>query len=244
MNDIMTYEGSHAPEIAELCGQIEKLNKGVSISVVLIGSAARGAETWRSDIDLLVLSEQPLMLPRDRGRFHLHVSDEARILKRLEDGDDFPAWCVRYGIPVLDSGIWTKLVESDEARIWPDWAKKVPHATRRLLIASFLLRSGDEEAAGEELLYALGHVARMILLRSNVFPLSRGELVAQVKDVGFLHLSTGLEALLSEHPDTISLRQYITYCKKLLCSIDRDAYGLLSVANSKVVSVKKRSRSA
>ena len=56
------------------------------------------------------------------------------------------------------------------------------HARKRMNVALELLEMGDVEAASEELMFAASHVARAILLERGVFPLSRPELPAQLRD--------------------------------------------------------------
>jgi hypothetical protein len=70
---------------------------------------------------------------------------EPQFMERLRIGDDFAAWCVRFGIPVRLSAVWNRIVESSEAKGWPDWRQKIEHAARRLLLADQLLKLQDEE---------------------------------------------------------------------------------------------------
>ena len=69
-------------------------------TVVLVGSAARGAMTARSDIDVLVLHcDGRRIRLRRPGDIHLQQDSRPRFLQRLEDGDDYPGWALRLGIP-------------------------------------------------------------------------------------------------------------------------------------------------
>ena len=67
-----------------------------------------------------------------------------------------------------------------------------------------LLAVGDVEAASEELMFAVTHVARAILLKEGVFPLSRPELPAQLRD-SEPDIARLLEDLISGDPTVSSL---------------------------------------
>jgi predicted nucleotidyltransferase len=219
--------------LGDFCAQVEKHNDNLRASVILIGSVARGTETPRSDLDLLLLTDRDIKRPPNWQDFHVHLSTKNDFLKRLREGDDFAAWCVRYGVMIRDSGDWAQIREAPEASIWPDWQRKIGHAVRRLLFASALLQTGDGEASAEEMLYAVGHTVRAILLRSQVFPLSRAELVQQARDAGFPHLSAVFKRLLYDPPSGSFLRQAEAYCKRLLCYLDRAAYRREALALTK-----------
>ena len=123
------------------------------------------------------------------------------------DGDDYPGWALRFGTPLRDPGGWW--AEHAAAEIenphWPDWRPKVEHARKRIRMAFELLEVGDVDAASEELLFAASHVARAILLKQGVFPLSRPELPSQLKDVD-PSLAGLLAELIEGEMDTVRLR--------------------------------------
>lgn len=155
-------------------------------TVVLVGSAARGTRTPRSDVDVLILNEDGarVTLPKP-GAAHLQQDSRSRFLRRLTDGDDYPAWALRLGVPLRDAdGWWAKQVAAERAKPhWPNWHPKVGYAKRRLQLAAELLDTGDEDAAGEELMLAASHVARAVLLKAGAFPLSCPELPDQLEAV-------------------------------------------------------------
>ena len=162
----------------------EGLDDGAT--VVLVGSGARGVRNPRSDIDVLVLhgDDRRIRLKRP-GDVHLQQDSRSRFLKRLKDGDDYPGWALRFGTPLRDPGGWWAAHAAAEIENphWPNWRPKVEHARKRIRMAFELLEVGDVDAASEELLFAASHVARAILLKQGVFPLSRPELPSQLKDV-------------------------------------------------------------
>lgn len=155
-------------------------------TVVLVGSGARGVRNWRSDIDILVLHDDGHRIQLKRpGDIHLQQDSRSRFLKRLEEGDDYPNWALRLGVPLHDPDDWWAdhvAAERDNPR-WPDWHAKVDHARKRVRMASEMLDMGDVDAASEEFLFAASHVARATLLKRRVFPLSRPELPSQLEDI-------------------------------------------------------------
>jgi hypothetical protein len=155
-------------------------------TVVLIGSAARGAMTGCSDIDILVVddAEHGTRL-ESQCDIHFQHCTRSKFLSRLENGDDYPGWALRFGLPVRDpDGWWAKHVAAEiENPHWPDWRPKVVHARKRISAASELLDIGDVDAASEEMMFAATHVARAVLLKRGIFPLSRPELPYQLQDI-------------------------------------------------------------
>ena len=177
-------------------------------TVVLVGSCARGVTNWRSDMDVLVLHDDGHRIRLKRpGDIHLQQDSRSEFLKRLQEGDDYPAWALRFGMPIRDPDGWWAEQAASEAAIphWPDWHVKVEYARKRTRMASELLEVEDTDAASEELLFAASHVARAILLRDGVFPFSRPELPSQLKAVDS-SLAGLLERLMGGDVDTTGLR--------------------------------------
>ena len=177
-------------------------------TVVLVGSAARGRMHARSDIDVLVLHHDGRRIRLRRpGDIHLQQDHRSRFLQRLEDGDDYPGWALRLGIPVHDPDEWWARNAAAEAANphWPDWQAKVGPAGKRIRMATALLDVGDVEAAFEELLFGTSHVARAVLLKHGTFPLSRPEIPSQLKAID-VHLAALLERLLGDSTDATELR--------------------------------------
>jgi predicted nucleotidyltransferase len=202
---------------------------GDGISVVLVGSVARGRSTEESDIDFLVVGERRPETVCNLPRYHVQVSSETDFMRNLALGEDFEAWSVRFGLPLYDGGAWARVLQSPEAEVWPKWQAKIPHAARRLFMASALLKIGDVDAATEETVYALCHVARALLLRAGIFPLSRPELAEQVETLGYSRLAQLHGELRRPNGAPLTrLRLAQRYSKKLLLHLDRLGYAKCS----------------
>ena len=190
-------------------------------TVVLVGSVARGAMNMRSDIDVLVLHPDSRRLRLKRpGDIHLQQDSRSRFLRRLQNGDDYPGWALRFGTPVHDPDGWWAKQAAAEFRDphWPDWRAKTQHASKRMKIASEMLAIGDIDAASEELLFAASHIARATLLRGGVFPLSRPEMPSQLEDIDS-GLARLLERLIGECIDADGIRSAVSLLEERLARL-------------------------
>lgn len=219
-------EASYTSLIHEFAQQACASNRETPVAIILIGSVARSTHSSRSDLDLLVLGDEPPIVDTHPDRFHVQALNKQEFMKRLEAGDDFAAWCVRYGVPIVTTKAWLDIVGSPEATLWPDWRAKVRHAARRLTLAAALLGTGDIIAAGEEALYAVSHTARAILLKEGVFPLSRPEIISQLQEAKHNHLAKVLEELSYAAHTREALSRDLFYIKRLLVFIDRPTYSI------------------
>lgn len=206
-----------------------------SASVVLIGSAARGSTHAGSDLDVVVVLPQrvgPIQLPYE---IDAHVFGRSEFLDRLHRSDDLACWAVRYGKVLSDKpGWWADLLRSGECdKAWPDWKRKLSQAARRLVNSTRLAETGDTEAAWEECALAAGQVARAILLRTGTFPLSRIEMIEQLKRAGHAQLAIVLDSLVLGTANERSLSRFTSYVKKWVTALSgegREARLFLSVS--------------
>lgn len=220
----MLTEPSYTSLTQDFVREVCSGNAGAELSIILIGSVARSTHTSQSDLDLLVIGDRLPIIERHPDRLHVQALTTKQLADRLRDGDDFAAWCVRYGVPLVTSSEWLKIVNSPDAAIWPDWRKKIRHAARRLILSAALLETGDIAAAAEEMLYAVSHTARAILLKNAVFPLSRPEIITQLRDLGHERLGKLLQDLSYEEPTKAALNRDSLYVKRLLLYMDKPAY--------------------
>ncbi|MCH8994763.1 MAG: nucleotidyltransferase domain-containing protein [Chloroflexi bacterium] len=168
-------------------------------TVILIGSVARNVATPESDVDVLVVTPEPLSRWGASSRLHLLLLTRSKFVGQLRSGDDFPQWVARFGRVLSDeSGWWQRFLDEPSLAAWPDWKRKREQGAQRLSFASRLYESGDCDNAQEEYLLSTGHVARSVLLRAGLFPLSRPELQQQLRDAGNDELADALKTLASD----------------------------------------------
>lgn len=166
--------------------------------VILIGSYARNAVTWRSDVDVLVLLREPrwpkLKVP---NYTHLHFENIEKFRQRLEESDDYAISSVKYGKLLYDRlNVWQTLQQKVERARWPDWRGKIHQAERRIRLGDELVEMRDLDAATEEYLFGATQISRAILLRRGIYPLSRPELSRQLFDVGQSGLASDIQILI------------------------------------------------
>ena len=207
-----------------LLGTLHRQESG-GAAVVLIGSAARDVETERSDIDFLVIwPEEGTPRIKPSADVHVHQETRRRFLERLAQNEDFPAWALRYGVPIRDpDGWWSDQVRREKRDPhWPDWRAKIVHGSKRLRMANMALEDDDSEAAAEELLFAASHAARALLLKSGIFPLSRPELPSQLEGVDEA-LSRALSGLIEDGLGALKLQRTARLIERRLSEMRSEA---------------------
>jgi hypothetical protein len=110
---------------------------------------------------------------------------QEKLRHRVQAGDDFAQWALRFGVALAGRQVWDKLRKellSDAP--WPKQTPQLEQASKKLETAQDLFQMGDLPAAEEEIRFALSHLARAELLGKGVFPLSRQELPAQLQEAG------------------------------------------------------------
>jgi hypothetical protein len=170
----------------------ERAHESHAHALLLTGSTARGTRTAISDLDYHLVGESIATddLPEE---LDLHVVSAETLRERLQQGDDFTQWSLRFGLVVFDCGVIRDAVRAiAEQRLWPDPARKRAQAEKSLRIARAMVESGDQDAAIEQVRTALTLAARWLLLESREFPLSRRELPAQLERLEATDLAAAL----------------------------------------------------
>ncbi len=168
------------------------------IAVVAIGSAVR-PHVPSADVDLVVICRDPHGLNEDRPPMEvdLRAYSAGDVDVQLRSGHDMLGWAVRFGrILFQRNRFWEKIVHSWHDRLplpSPKLARERAAAAHRHLI--HLLQLGDADAAHEQALSYLTHLARAELLDRGVYPASRPELVQQLRGVGSYRLAEWLDRL-------------------------------------------------
>jgi hypothetical protein len=182
----------------------------------LTGSTARGTRTSISDLDYHVVG---ISIPHGDlpAELDIHVVSAPVLRTRIEEGDDFTQWSLRFGRVIFDRGIVHEsrcLIE--QRHLWPDVNRKAEQATKSLKIARMMVQSGDQDAAVEQVRTALTLVARWQLLLRREFPLSRGELPEQLRDLGSSDLAARLSATIAGCPALEQLAESLDLAEDLV----------------------------
>lgn len=191
-------------------------------AAVLIGSYAHGTAMARSDIDILVLvPNKPRRLTADiPPRVHLQLIELKRFRERAEHGDDYAISALRFGRALYDPGhVLTRLRDEFAAGPWPDWREKIKYGRRRLDFGDRLLVSGDYDAGAEEYLLAATQIGRALLLRRQIYPLSRPELARQLQVAGEQEVAGILEELLLARSNVEQLRSLSSKLRDVLVAV-------------------------
>lgn len=165
--------------------------------VALIGSFARNAATWRSDVDIVVVTTRPVEeRPSIPATVEAHFLDPTKLEARILAGDDYAQWIFRCGKLLHgQEKTWDHFLAVLEKAPWPEWTRKMNPAKRHLTRAEALLGMGDLDAACEQGLRAADLLARSVLLRAHQWPLSRPELADQMRALSERDLADALDTL-------------------------------------------------
>src|SRR5260370_11912249 len=121
----MQLKSVHRQVLDEFVNAVEASNQECQFAVVIIGSAVRRTEKSQSDLDLLLVGDRELWIPRFHPQpLHVQMIPKDKFLQRLESGDDFVAWSLRFGVPIRGGKYWKTIKASGQARVWPEWQRK------------------------------------------------------------------------------------------------------------------------
>jgi len=176
------------------------------IAVVAVGSAVR-PRVPSADIDLIVICRDPDVLSEVPPlEVDMRAYSVADIDARLESGHDLLGWAVRFGRVLFQREFfWDRLCDS--------WRLRLPLPSSELARAraasayrhlTDVFRLGDADAAHEQALSYLAHLARAELLDRGVYPASRPELAEQLRGIGNFRLAESLDHVLNDESTELS----------------------------------------
>lgn len=170
------------------------------LAVVLFGSTVRPVDS-SFDLDCLYIyrGERP-DLPAVPIEVDLRGYPADRVDELIEGAHDLLLWSIRFGRLVCErNGYWTHLTAYWSSRLpFPSAEVAEARAAEADRLYADLREVGDEDAAIEQLVTALTHRARAALLRANIFPASRPELPAQLREIGEIRLADALSVAIEE----------------------------------------------
>ncbi len=156
------------------------------LAIVASGSAVRDvAES--DDLDLvLVYRESRPNLSRPPIGVDLQQHEAVEVSRKLAKGHDFLSWAVRFGQPLFEREQWWSRLRADwnDRLSLPSAAEARKRARRAQQLHQEMKALGDHDAATENYVSMLTHLARATLSDAGILPRSRPELADQLRKIG------------------------------------------------------------
>ena len=172
------------------------------LAIIASGSAVRDVAK-SDDLDLvLVYRRCRPSLPRPPIGVDLQQHEAADVPKQLANGHDFLSWAVRFGRPLYDRDQWWSRLRADwnDRLSLPSATEARKRARRAQQLHQEMQTLGDHDAATENYVSMLTHLARATLSDAGILPRSRPELADQLRQIGEVPLADQLtEALAHRH---------------------------------------------
>jgi hypothetical protein len=168
------------------------------LAVVAIGSAVR-PKVKSVDLDLLVITaERPRPVPSPI-EVDVRQYNAAEIYSKVQRGNDLLGWAIRYGVVLLEKdAFWTAFADKLRGSVpLPSAHEARGRAAKARKYAEQLIAAGDEDAASEQAISYLTHLARAELIDHSIYPISRPELPGQLRQLGDHQLADLLEAAIN-----------------------------------------------
>ena len=156
------------------------------LAIVASGSAVRDV-AMSDDLDLvLVYCKCPPKLPRPPIGVDLQQHEAAEVPQKLANGHDFLSWAVRFGRPLFERDQWWSRLRADwnDRLALPSAAEARKRARRAQQLHQEMQSLGDHDAATENYVSMLTHLARATLSDAGILPRSRPELADQLRQIG------------------------------------------------------------
>jgi predicted nucleotidyltransferase len=179
------------------------------MAVVAVGSAVRSS-VRSSDLDLVVICREPArMKTKPPIEIDIRTYAVGRVDTLIRSGNDLLGWAVKFGRVLFQrERFWDAVVESWLDRLpFPSVDVALQRAGDSFRRLSKVLKLGDVDAAYEQALSYVTHLARAELLRRRVYPASRPELPNQLRTAGCVRIAEWLERLIdqpAEHSQQIN----------------------------------------
>ena len=188
-----------------------RASRGI-MAVAAIGSAVR-PNLASADLDLIVIrADAEIFVDAAPMEVDLRVYSAADVDAQIGGGNDLLGWAVKFGRALFQRDqYWDELVNSWYDRLpLPSPAisrARAANAYRRL---AKVLAFGDADAAQEQAVSYLTHLARAELLEKAVYPASRPELPAQLRATGNFEIAEGLDRFLrNQSPDLMQIHRLL-----------------------------------
>ena len=180
-------------------------------AVIAIGSAVR-PNGGAADLDIVVICRERLNLRGSRPmEVDLRVYRADDVDRLVAEGHDVLGWAITFGQVLFQrSGFWDMTLSRWKKNL-PLPSPETPRVRARETRRRFLnvLEIGDIDAALEQAISYLTHLAWVELLEGSIFPASRRELPSQLRAIDSQILADSLESLLDGDSDRPGTREQL-----------------------------------
>ena len=185
-------------------------------SFALTGSTAVNRRTHISDLDFYVVGNRPAV-PFTDEEIDVYVVDVEEFERRLQLGDDYLHWTLRFGLILHDLGpLRAALERTSGDNLWPNPEAKAVQARKAAEMAAAILQTGDRHAAVEQCRIAFSLAARWWLLQAGEFPRARRDLPVQLRPTRLRWLGDALAATIFDAPDEQELATTLDRLRSVL----------------------------
>jgi predicted nucleotidyltransferase len=183
-------------------------------SIVLVGSVALNKQKKESDVDFLVISEnKKIPYFEDCNVILLNLQE---LKEKYLKGDDFIISALLFGKIIYDNNIFIKFFESLLPFFSQELVQEKIKYCERLEERIYVLLKTDEKKAGEELLYLVLQVARIILLKNKIVPKTKYDIAEQVKQFNKNIANIIKELLKKKKVNKEKMLDYIKVCMNVI----------------------------
>lgn len=169
-------------------------------AIIVLGSAIRNVSKI-ADIDFIIIySNIKPKLNSPPIDVDIRAYDKSIVAKLLSEGHELLGWAVKLGCVVYERNrYWTNLRSNWVDRLkFPSMDDAMARAAKAENLYHDLSAMGDKDAANEQFITMLTHLARARLLGAGVFPTSRPELVRQLREISENELADKLAEALKQ----------------------------------------------
>ena len=169
------------------------------LAVVAVGSTVRDG-VQSNDVDLVTIVQGPPASLQERPPLEVDLRTYAAddLVSQVRQGHDYLGWAVKFGIVLHEKdGFWSGLISMLDGQIpLPPARTARERAGNAQAHARVVLSADDDDAALEQVVSLLTHLARAELIEAEVYPASRPELPKQLAALGRTRLSSLLSRAL------------------------------------------------
>lgn len=168
-------------------------------------------------------SEEAQDTPATRIDLRVYAADSVN--EEISKGSDLLGWAINFGHPVLQrDAYWGEVMKRWRGNVpLPSVDVAIRRAVEALHRMNKVLDLGDADAAKEQAVSYVTHLARAELIRHGVYPASRPELPTQLRDIGSIEIARFLEKVIDAPGDQIDIVRQLAKDRSLIGQLKQRA---------------------